>query len=240
MADAESLPTAPTLVAGETRTPSLDATPTVLAGRYEILGLVGTGGMGRVHRAVDRELRETVALKVLHREVERFRQEVRLARRVTHRNVARTFDIGEHQGEKFLTMELIAGEPLSARLERGLLPLAETIALARDIVAGMSAAHAVGVVHRDLKPDKVLLETAGASPSRTSASPVRSCPAGPRRRAGAPWARPRIWRPSRSAARTTSTDARTSTRSARCCSRGSPDARRGRERPRSRSPRHVS
>ncbi|MGZ3449323.1 MAG: protein kinase domain-containing protein [Polyangiales bacterium] len=161
-------PTDPTMLAGAAAATPGEVSVTVLAGRYEILGLLGTGGMGRVYRVVDRELRETVALKVLHRDfvdsaemVERFRQEVRLARRVTHRNVARTFDIGEHEGEKFLTMELIAGEPLSARLARGLLPIAETIAVAREIVAGMSAAHAVGVVHRDLKPDNVLLETGG-------------------------------------------------------------------------------
>jgi serine/threonine-protein kinase len=145
-----------------------DIAPMVLAGRYEIQGLLGTGGMGRVYRALDRELGDVVALKVLHSDfvasaemLERFRQEVRLARRVTHRNVARTFDIGEHAGEKFLTMELIVGEPLSSRLASGLLPIPETIAIAREIVAGMAAAHAVGVVHRDLKPDNVLIEKSG-------------------------------------------------------------------------------
>src|SRR3954453_21202720 len=94
------VPTDPTLLADEARSSSVEVAPTVVAGRYEIVGLLGTGGMGRVYRAVDRELGETVALKVLHRDfvesaemVDRFRQEVRLARRVTHRNVARTFDI---------------------------------------------------------------------------------------------------------------------------------------------------
>jgi TolB-like protein len=157
-----------TILAGEARGEVVEAAPTVVAGRYEILGLLGTGGMGRVYRAVDRELREPVALKVLHRDlvdseemVERFRQEVRLARRVTHRNVARTFDIGEHDGEKFLTMELVVGESLSARLERGVPPIPEAITIARAIAAGMGAAHAVGVIHRDLKPDNVLLEKGG-------------------------------------------------------------------------------
>lgn len=162
-------PTDPTLLADDAAAaPTVDAAPTVVAGRYEIVGLLGTGGMGRVYRAIDRELGEPVALKVLHRDfvgspemVERFRQEVRLARRVTHRNVARTFDIGEHESEKFLTMELVPGEALSARLARGLLSIPDTIAVAREIVAGMGAAHAVGVVHRDLKPDNVLLETGG-------------------------------------------------------------------------------
>ncbi|MEO7097610.1 MAG: protein kinase, partial [Polyangiales bacterium] len=92
-----------------------DATP-LISGRYQILSLLGDGGMGRVYRARDNELNELVALKVLHPELvnsplilDRFRQEVKLARRVTHRNIARTYDIGEHDGSKFLTMELIDG-----------------------------------------------------------------------------------------------------------------------------------
>ncbi|HEY8090687.1 MAG TPA: serine/threonine-protein kinase, partial [Polyangiaceae bacterium] len=153
--------------------PSVPAASTpshhVFADRYEILGLVGSGGMGTVYRAKDRELDEIVALKLLRREVmdasgmlDRFRQEVKLARRVTHRNVARTYDIGESGGEKFLTMEFIDGEPLSARLGReGALPLDEVMDLAIAICGGLEAAHAAGVVHRDLKPDNVLLARDG-------------------------------------------------------------------------------
>jgi serine/threonine-protein kinase len=141
----------------------------VFASRYEILGLVGSGGMGTVYRAHDRELDEVVALKLLRRDVldqpgmlDRFRQEVKLARRVTHRNVARTYDIGEGDGEKFLTMEFIEGEPLSARLAReGVLPLDVVMWVADGICAGLSAAHAAGIVHRDLKPDNVLLARDG-------------------------------------------------------------------------------
>jgi serine/threonine-protein kinase len=165
-------PTDPTLFADDTGAAPHDSAaqiaPTVVAGRYEILGLLGTGGMGRVYRARDRELGEVVALKVLHRDyvgssemIERFRQEVRLARKVTHRNVARTFDIGEHEGEKFLTMEFIDGEPLSARIDRGALSIPDAVAVAREVVAGLSAAHAAGIVHRDLKPDNVLIESSG-------------------------------------------------------------------------------
>jgi hypothetical protein len=98
--------------------------PRVLADRYELLGLLGVGGMGAVYRVRDRELSELVALKMLRPELgqdevalARFRQEVRLARKVTHPNVARTFDIGEHAGERFLTMELVDGPSLRA-LER--------------------------------------------------------------------------------------------------------------------------
>jgi serine/threonine-protein kinase len=141
----------------------------VFAGRYEILGLVGSGGMGTVYRARDSELDEVVALKLLRREVmdqsgmlDRFRQEVKLARRVTHRNVARTYDIGESEGDKFLTMEFVEGEALSARLTReGALPLDAVIAVADGICAGLQAAHAAGIVHRDLKPDNVLLARDG-------------------------------------------------------------------------------
>jgi serine/threonine-protein kinase len=136
-----------------------------LAGRYQILSLLGSGGMGTVYRARDLELDETVALKVLRRELvadarvlARFRQEVKLARKVTHRNVARMFDIGEHEGEKFLTMEFVEGESLAARLARaGVMPLAQVVEIADAICSGLAAAHAAGVVHRDLKPDNVLV-----------------------------------------------------------------------------------
>ncbi|MGD0529865.1 MAG: protein kinase [Polyangiaceae bacterium] len=143
--------------------------PHVFAGRYEILGLVGSGGMGTVYRARDSELDEVVALKLLRREVmdqsgmlDRFRQEVKLARRVTHRNVARTYDIGESEGDKFLTMEFVEGEALAARLAReGALALEAVVAVADGICAGLQAAHAAGIVHRDLKPDNVILARDG-------------------------------------------------------------------------------
>ncbi len=141
----------------------------VIGGRYEVLGLLGAGGMGSVYRVRDRELDEVVALKMLKRELmalpgvlERFKREVKLARRVTHPNVARTFDIGEHEGEKFLTMEYIDGEPLSAELARGgALSVARALSIARAACAGLTAAHSAGVVHRDLKPDNVMLEKSG-------------------------------------------------------------------------------
>jgi serine/threonine protein kinase/Flp pilus assembly protein TadD len=141
----------------------------LIAGRYELIGLVGVGGMGSVYHARDTELDETIALKVLRRELvdapgmlERFRREVKLARRVTHKNVARTFDIGEHAGERFLTMEFIEGESLGRLLEReGTLSLGRAIEIVSFVCAGLGAAHAASVVHRDLKPDNVLIATDG-------------------------------------------------------------------------------
>ncbi len=153
------------LVAPPPGTSAVMSGPARIAGRYEILNLLGTGGMGAVYRARDAELDEMVALKVLRRELSdspsmlaRFRQEAKLARRVTHRNVARTFDIGEHAGEKFLTMEFVDGESLASYLaQRGRLSVGEASHVGGEVLAGMSAAHAAGVVHRDLKPDNVLM-----------------------------------------------------------------------------------
>ena len=142
----------------------------VLAGRYEVLALLGVGGMGAVYRARDLELDELVALKMLRRELvavpgmlERFRQEVKLARKVTSPHVARTFDIGEHDGEKFLTMELVDGISLADEIERlGPMPIERVVAIAADVCSGLAAAHAASVVHRDLKPENVLLGRDGS------------------------------------------------------------------------------
>jgi tetratricopeptide (TPR) repeat protein len=135
----------------------------ILAGRYEITALLGEGGMGAVYRAHDRELAEDIALKVLKPELAtapnalgRFRREVKLARRVTHVNVARTYDLGFHDGAYFLTMELITGESLAA-FARTAIPLGEALRIAHEVCLGLGEAHAVGVVHRDLKPENVML-----------------------------------------------------------------------------------
>jgi serine/threonine-protein kinase len=138
--------------------------PSVIADRYEILGLLGVGGMGRVYRAHDRALDEQVALKLLKKELvgvagmlDRFRQEVKLARRVTSPHVVRTFDLGEHAGEHFLTMEIVEGRSLAQLLDDGQLSVDEILRISRAMAAGISAAHATGVTHRDLKPDNVLV-----------------------------------------------------------------------------------
>jgi serine/threonine-protein kinase len=131
-------------------------------GRYELLSLVGTGAYGSVYRARDCELDEVVAVKVLRREhisqpgtLERFRREVRLSRRVAHPNVARTFDIGAHEGEHFLTMEYVDGHPLSRLVpisapRTDLLPLRLVVDIASQLCAGLRALHAAGIVHREL------------------------------------------------------------------------------------------
>jgi eukaryotic-like serine/threonine-protein kinase len=137
--------------------------------RYEIIALVGRGGMGNVYKAYDRVLDETVALKTLRSEllgdagaIERFRIEEKLARRVTHRNVARTFDTGVENAIPYLTMEFVEGEALDARLRReGRLSVLDSVSIARAICAALDAAHAVSIVHRDLKPQNVLLERGG-------------------------------------------------------------------------------
>src|SRR3954470_24570046 len=136
----------------------------VVANRYEIVRWLGGGGMGRVYEVKDTELGERVALKVLRgglseEATERFRREVRLTRRIQHRNVARMFDIGEHNGDKFLTMELVDGAPLTRELGSGL-PWLRVQSRAMQICAGLSAAHDAGVIHRDLKPDNVMIERA--------------------------------------------------------------------------------
>lgn len=148
---------------------SFQGSPALVGGRYEIVRLLGVGGMGTVYQARDIELDEVVALKTLRKELledadmlERFRNEVKLARRVTHRNVARMFDIGEHGGEKFLTMELVDGESLATLLERDKRPpISRVVEIITAVCAGLSAAHAAGVIHRDLKPDNVMLSKDG-------------------------------------------------------------------------------
>jgi serine/threonine protein kinase/tetratricopeptide (TPR) repeat protein len=141
----------------------------ILAGRYEVGEVLGVGGMGAVHAALDRALGERVALKVLSRggeghsdRIERFRREVRTARRVTHRNAVRTFDIGEHEGLYFLTMELVEGESLAALLRReGPLGGERLLDVARQVCDGLGAVHEAGLVHRDLKPSNVLMGGSG-------------------------------------------------------------------------------
>ena len=150
-------------LAGSTPTATGSTEPNELvANRYRIVRWLGGGGMGRVYEAEDTELGERVALKVLRTglsddALERFRREVRLTRRIQHRNVARMFDIGENGGDRFLTMELVEGEPLTRELG---VPMSwhRLQAVAIQVAEGLAAAHDIGIVHRDLKPDNILVE----------------------------------------------------------------------------------
>ena len=141
----------------------------LLAGRYRIIALLGKGGMGEVYRADDLTLGQPVALKFLPEEasreeglLERFRNEVRIARRVSHPNVCRVYDVGEVDGHTFFTMEYVDGEDLASLLRRiGRLPQDKAIDIARQLCSGLAAAHAKGVLHRDLKPANIMLDGRG-------------------------------------------------------------------------------
>ena len=141
----------------------------LLAGRYRIIALLGKGGMGEVYRADDLTLGQPVALKFLPDEagrdealLERFRNEVRIARRVSHPNVCRVYDVGEVDGHTFFTMEYVDGEDLASLLRRiGRLPPDKALDIARQLCAGLAAAHAKGVLHRDLKPANIMLDGRG-------------------------------------------------------------------------------
>src|SRR5467141_2626213 len=139
---------------------------TLLAERYEILALLGQGGMGAVYKARDTELGRLVALKLIRADLAsnpeillRFKQELILAREVTHRNVIRIFDLGQAKGFKFITMEFVEGRDLRVVLrERGKLPPDETVRIIAQVCRALESAHAAGVVHRDLKPQNIMLD----------------------------------------------------------------------------------
>jgi tRNA A-37 threonylcarbamoyl transferase component Bud32 len=139
----------------------------LLAQRYEVLSLLGEGGMGAVYKARDVELSRMVALKVIRPDLarnrailDRFKQELILATQVTHRNVVRIYDLGEAEGIKFITMEYVEGEDLATILhKRAKLPPREAVALIEQVCRALEAAHNVGVIHRDLKPQNIMWET---------------------------------------------------------------------------------
>jgi serine/threonine-protein kinase len=141
----------------------------IVAERYRMVGLLGRGGMGEVYRADDLKLGQPVALKFLPRDVEhdrerldRFLTEVRLSLRVTHPNVCRVFDVAAVDGRHFISMEYVDGEDLASLLRRiGRLPEDKAVEIARQLCAGLSAAHDEGVLHRDLKPANVMIDGRG-------------------------------------------------------------------------------
>jgi serine/threonine-protein kinase len=142
----------------------------VFANRYEVKEILGTGGMGVVYRAFDRELQEPVAIKTLRPEamaggtvaLDRFKQEIRLARRIAHRNVVRTYDLGEVNGMYYLTMEYVEGTSLKQLIvARGKLPVAVALTVGKQLCRALEVAHAEGVIHRDIKPQNIVVEPSG-------------------------------------------------------------------------------
>lgn len=143
---------------------------TVIANRYEVQSVLGAGGMGVVLKAQDRQLDEPVALKMLKAEVfaqdpaalERFKQELKLARRITHRNIVRTYDYAELDNYHAISMEYVKGITLKQLIrQRGMLPVKIGLQVAKQICSALDAAHEKGVVHRDIKPQNILLESTG-------------------------------------------------------------------------------
>jgi hypothetical protein len=149
--------------------PSRFTPGSIIAGRYRLVALLGRGGMGEVYRADDLTLDQPVALKFLPEHVgadpthlAQFHNELRTARQVSHRNVVRLYDLGESDGRRFLTMEYVDGEDLASLLRRiGRFSQDRAIAIARQLCAGVAAAHQRGVIHRDLKPHNVMIDGEG-------------------------------------------------------------------------------
>jgi len=158
-----------------TRTKILDATleelttGSTFANRYQIIEELGKGGMGKVYRALDKKLNEEVALKLLKPEiasdektVERFRNELRLARKISHRNVGRMHELMEYMGVHYITMEYIPGQDLQSLIRQtGKLTAETAVSIAKDVCEGLAEAHRLDVVHRDLKPGNILIDKQG-------------------------------------------------------------------------------
>jgi two-component system LytT family response regulator len=142
--------------------------PGTALAQYNIQSLLGAGGMGEVYLAEDTRLGRKVAIKVLLPELssdrermERFLQEARVAAQINHPNVAHIYDIGEHEGAWYIAMEFIAGQPLSARLTGGSLPVEDIVSVGTQMADALEAAHELGVAHRDIKPANIMLASRG-------------------------------------------------------------------------------
>lgn len=141
----------------------------VFARRYEIIEELGKGGMGRVYRVEDTKVKEEVALKLIKPEIasdqkiiERFANELKLARRIIHKNIGRMYELMEYDGTSFITMEFVPGENLKSFIKRiGKLPEGKAVAIAKQICEGLGEAHRLGVTHRDLKPQNIMIDEEG-------------------------------------------------------------------------------
>jgi serine/threonine-protein kinase len=147
------------------------STGSTLAGRYQIIEELGKGGMGRVYKVFDTKIQEKVALKLIRPDVasdkqtiERFSNEIRLARKIGHRNVCRMFDLGEAEGAHFITMEYVPGEDLKRLIRTmGRLSPGQAVSIARQVCEGLAEAHRLGIVHRDLKPQNIMVDEDGSA-----------------------------------------------------------------------------
>jgi tetratricopeptide (TPR) repeat protein/tRNA A-37 threonylcarbamoyl transferase component Bud32 len=144
-------------------------TGSTYAGRYQIIEELGKGGMGKVYKAHDTEIKEKVALKLIKPEIasdkktiERFQNELKFARKISHRNVCRMYDLNKEEGNYFITMEYVSGEDLKSLIRRvKQLTVGTAISIAKQMCDGLSEAHRVGVVHRDLKPSNIMIDKDG-------------------------------------------------------------------------------
>jgi len=144
-------------------------TGSTFAGRYQIIEELGKGGMGRVYKAIDKKINEKIALKLIKPEIasdkkiiERFRNELKFARKIRHKNVCQMFDLGEEKGAHFITMEYVPGEDLKSFIRRTApLSIARCISITKQVCQGLTEAHRLGVVHRDLKPHNVIIDQEG-------------------------------------------------------------------------------
>ena len=175
-----------------TRTKTLDATVEELttgstfANRYQIIEELGKGGMGKVYRALDKKLNEEVAIKLIKPEiaedkktVERFRNELRLARKISHRNIGRMYELMEYLGNHYITMEYVPGQDLRSLVRQtGKLTAETAISIAKEICGGLAEAHRLGVIHRDLKPSNILIDKNGDAKIIKNAGGIISHPFG--------------------------------------------------------------
>ncbi|MCJ7565466.1 MAG: protein kinase [Candidatus Aminicenantes bacterium] len=145
------------------------ATGNIFARRYEVIEELGKGGMGRVYKVFDKKIKEKVALKLLRLEissdeetVERFSNELKYARKIIHKNVCRMFDLGEEEGTHYITMEYVSGEDLKSVIRMmGRMSPGQAVSITRQICEGLAEAHKLGVVHRDLKPQNIMIDREG-------------------------------------------------------------------------------
>jgi serine/threonine protein kinase/predicted transcriptional regulator YheO len=144
-------------------------TGSTFAGRYQIIEELGKGGMGKVYRALDKDLKEEVALKLIRPEIasdkktlERFSNELKLARKISHKNVGRMYELMEEKGTRYITMGYVPGEDLKRLIRKvGQFSAGRTVSIARQVCEGLTEAHRLGVVHRDLKPQNIMVDEEG-------------------------------------------------------------------------------